>query len=70
MNLAEILAEDKKLKEEQKQLKHEDIQLAWFMRGGCNLEEAFSLSPEDREIISGIVKNNMETTKKSGLPFF
>jgi len=70
MNLTEILAEDKKLKEEQKQLKHEVIQLAWFMRGGCNLEEAFSLSPEDREIISGIVKNNMETTKKSGLPFF
>jgi len=28
------------------------------------------LGPEDREIINGIVKENLKTTKKSGLPFF
>lgn len=40
------------------------------MRGGVTVDEAFSLSMEDREIISQLIKENLETTKKSGLPFF
>lgn len=40
------------------------------MRGGITLDEVYYLEPEDRKIISQIVKENMETTKKSGLPFF
>lgn len=40
------------------------------MRGGITLEEAFSLSYEERTIIVDLIKDNMETTKKSGLPFF
>ncbi len=40
------------------------------MRGGITLDEAFTLSVEDREIIADIIKDNLETTKKSGLPFF
>ena len=40
------------------------------MRGGVTLDEGFNLTYEDREIISDIVKDNLETTKKSGLPFF
>ncbi len=40
------------------------------MRGGISLDDAYSLSIEDRELIADIVKENLETTKKSGLPFF
>lgn len=40
------------------------------MRGGISYDDAMFLSPQEREIITGIVKENMETTKKSGLPFF
>ncbi len=40
------------------------------MRGSVTIDEAFALSYEDREIISEIIKENLETTKKSGLPFF
>jgi hypothetical protein len=40
------------------------------MRGSITVDDAYSLSIEDREIISNIVKDNLETTKKSGLPFF
>ncbi len=40
------------------------------MRGGISHKEALNLSPEDREIISKLVKENMETTKKTGQPFF
>lgn len=54
----------------QKELKFEILKLCWYMRGGVTYNEGFNLSYEDRTIISDIVKENMETTKKSGMPFF
>ena len=44
--------------------------MVWFMRGGLGYEEAMMIGLAEREIISKIVKKNMETTKESGLPFF
>lgn len=70
LSLDEILKEAKDMEEESKKLRDELFKLAWYMRGGLSVEEAFYLSLEDREIISHIVKDNIETTKKSGLPFF
>ena len=40
------------------------------MRGGMSWNEALILSPDERAIVSQLVKENMETTKKSGQPFF
>ncbi len=40
------------------------------MRGAMSIDEAYALSYEDREIISKLIEENLETTKKSGLPFF
>lgn len=40
------------------------------MRGGLTYEEAMNLSSEERSIIGDLIKDNIETTKKSGLPFF
>ena len=40
------------------------------MRGGITLDDAYTMSIEDRELIADLVKENLETTKKSGLPFF
>jgi hypothetical protein len=30
----------------------------------------WQLSAQDRELISKLIKENLETTKKSGMPFF
>ena len=38
------------------------------MRGSINIDQAFALGVEDRKIITDIVKENMENTKKSKLP--
>ena len=46
------------------------MKLCWYMRGGLTLEEGFSLSYEDRMLINDIIKENLETTKKTQLPFF
>ena len=51
-------------------IRQEALRLAWYMRGGLNYEQALSLSYSERKIINEIVKENMETTKKSGMPFF
>lgn len=40
------------------------------MRGGITYDDAIMLSQAEREIIVTIINQNMETTKKSGLPFF
>lgn len=40
------------------------------MRGGISYNDAMALSPMERELIGDIIKKNMETTEKSGLPFF
>tara|TARA_Y100000385_G_C13013705_1_gene602857 strand:- start:723 stop:935 length:213 start_codon:yes stop_codon:yes gene_type:complete len=70
MGLDEILEEAKTLENEQKALKAELFKMAWAMRGGVTTDEVFGLCYEDREIIASIVKENIEVTKKSGLPYF
>jgi len=40
------------------------------MRGGMTLDEAFALGFEEREIVSKLVQENLDTTKETKLPFF
>lgn len=68
--MGEILKEVDELQSEQKQFRSEILKICWYMRGGITLDEAFALTFEDRELIADIIKENLETTKKSGLPFF
>lgn len=42
----------------------------WYMRGGVTLTEVYNLSPAEREIVGKLVNENLETTKKTQLPFF
>ena len=51
-------------------IRQEALKMAWYMRGGLNYEQAMSLGPSERTMISELIKENLETTKKSGLPFF
>jgi len=70
MSMEEILAEVEVLERESKSLRKDIIQICWYMRGGVTLDDAWSLCDEDRQAIGELIKENMETTKKSGLPFF
>jgi hypothetical protein len=53
-----------------KNLKLQTMKMCWYMRGGLTWQEALVLSPQEREVVSQLVKDNLETTKKSGQPFF
>jgi len=37
---------------------------------GLSYSEGMNLSFEEREIVNEIIKENIETTKKTNLPFF
>ena len=53
-----------------KAIRSELFKLCWFMRGGLSLTEAFSLTPEDRELIAAMVEGNLAVTQETGIPFF
>jgi len=70
MGDSEIISHLKDFESQAKNLKLEVMKICWFMRGGMSWTEALNLSPDERTIASQLVKENMETTKKSGQPFF
>ena len=45
------------------------MKMCWYMRG-LSFSEGMNLSADERDIVGEIIKENLETTKKSGLPFF
>lgn len=46
------------------------MRMSWYMRGGMNLVDILNLKASDRALINKIIESNLETTKKSQLPFF
>lgn len=69
MTNSEIESYVKGLELEQKDLKDEVFRISWHMRGGVNSVDLFhTYSREDRIILNEIIKDNIETTKKTNLP--
>jgi hypothetical protein len=44
--------------------------MSWYMRGGLSYNDAMILSKDEKELIADLIKENMDITKKSHLPFF
>ena len=51
-------------------IRQDILKLCWYMRGGVTYEEAMQMSQSESNAINEIVKENLETTKKTNLPFF
>jgi len=51
-------------------IRQETLKMSWYMRGGISYDQALYLSPSERDTISKLIKENLETTKKTGLSFF
>lgn len=68
--IEKILEEVKVLEGQTKQLKYDLSKLCWFMRGSVSITEAYELSPEDREIIFALIKENLDTANKTKQPFW
>jgi hypothetical protein len=40
------------------------------MRGGASYEDVLNMSYDERKLVNELIESNMETTKKTQLPFF
>lgn len=67
---SDIVEYFKELEGQQKQIKHDLLKICWYMRGGVTYHEALMMGSDEKKIIADIIKDNLETTKKTGQPFF
>lgn len=51
-------------------IKDELIHICWWMRGSITYDQALNLTNKEKEIIGKLIKENMETSKKTGTPIF
>jgi hypothetical protein len=58
------------MEKEAESIRQEGLKMSWYMRGGITYDQILALSSKERGMISAIIKDNLETTKKSRLPFF
>jgi hypothetical protein len=55
---------------EVKQIELNAQKLSWFMRGGVSYTDILNMSSREVSNLHDIVKENLDVTKKSKLPFF
>jgi len=58
------------MEEECAEIKSSALTMSWYMRGGATYLDILNMSAEERVAINKLIENNLETTKKSQLPFF
>ena len=46
------------------------LSMAWHLRGGASYEDILNMSLSEREEINKLIEQNLETTKKTLMPFF
>jgi hypothetical protein len=58
------------MEKEANAIRSDALSMCWYMRGGLTYSEALQLSEQERRAIGVLVKEHIETTKKTGLPWF
>ncbi len=51
-------------------IRRQSLKMSWYMRGGASYEDVMQMSSQERKMIGELIKENLETTKSSKLPFF
>jgi hypothetical protein len=70
MNTDQVAKLVDQMGKESDNIREEAFNMSWYLRGGISYNDALQLSVDERKLIGKIIKDHMETTKKSGLPFF
>ena len=63
----EISDQIERLDQETTQIKEQCLRLAWYMRGGATYDQVMQLGQKERVMINELAKDNIETTKKTGM---
>ncbi len=55
---------------EAESIRRQSLKMSWYMRGGATYEDVLQMSSAERKMLGELIKENLETTKSSKLPFF
>ena len=70
LSAAEISDMVDRMDQEADSIRQQSLKMSWYMRGGATYEDIMQMSFRERSFISDLIKDNLETTKNSKLPFF
>lgn len=59
-----------KMDQEAESIRRQSLKMSWYMRGGASYQDVLQMSNNERKLLSELIKENLETTKTSKLPFF
>jgi hypothetical protein len=59
-----------RMDKECEEIKKQALSFSWYMRGGASYEDVLNMSTMERKAINDLIKEHLETTKKSQMPFF
>lgn len=51
-------------------IRRDIMKMCWYMRGGLSYTEGMHASYDERKIINEIIRENLETAKKTGRDFW
>lgn len=51
-------------------IKSNALKLSWYSRGGVSYVDVLNMSTDELEALNQMVDDNLETTKKTKMPFF
>jgi hypothetical protein len=46
------------------------LKMSWYMRGGVSYNDIMNMTSKQVDALNSIIDENLETTKKSKMPFF
>lgn len=70
MNPEDIQKWIEEMEKEVNDIKSSALKMSWYMRGGITFNDILLLSDKERDAVNEIIKENLDTTKKTQLPFF
>jgi hypothetical protein len=58
------------MEKDTKAIKKNAQRIAWYMRGSISYTDVLNMSPDELNSLNELIEENLETTKKTQMPFF
>jgi hypothetical protein len=58
------------MEKDTKAIKKNAQRIAWYMRGSISYTDVLNMSPSELDSLNELIEENLETTKKTQMPFF
>jgi hypothetical protein len=70
MSMEEIDKMTDSMVKEIDELDRNALKMSWYMRGGVSYSDIMNMTSKQVDALNSVIDENLETTKKSKMPFF